>query len=291
MPAPPRSKDTACYSNDDTGDRKDHSTGQGGTIGCGSWCPRTVARGRGWSTTYPRAGVARQAGDSVVAAYPVSGTRYDQLDTGTYQVFSRSRHATSWHGTESMEFMVRFHRGARANIGFHDIPVDIDRRRGTDAGGAGHAAVRRLCSVRTSSMPRRCGSSRRWGTSVVVSTLTTASPTPTVHWSLSLSPEPRPGCAGGCGFAADGATSRSRGWCPRRSLRAPSGPAVPDGHHRCGSGPCPHRVSARSGGDRSPRGLPPPRPRARHAYAPAPAADRLFRAGCRGRGTGAHWTE
>jgi lipoprotein-anchoring transpeptidase ErfK/SrfK len=23
-----------------------------------------------------------------------------------------------------MEFMVRFHRGARANIGFHDIPVD-----------------------------------------------------------------------------------------------------------------------------------------------------------------------
>jgi len=65
-----------------------------------------------------------EAGDSVVRTYPVSGSRYDQLDTGTYQVFSRSRHATSWHGTESMEFMVRFHRGARANIGFHDIPVD-----------------------------------------------------------------------------------------------------------------------------------------------------------------------
>jgi lipoprotein-anchoring transpeptidase ErfK/SrfK len=64
------------------------------------------------------------ADDSVVRTYPVSGSRYDQLDTGTYQVFSRSRHATSWHGTESMEFMVRFHRGARANIGFHDIPVD-----------------------------------------------------------------------------------------------------------------------------------------------------------------------
>lgn len=65
-----------------------------------------------------------EADDSVVRTYPVSGSRYDQLDTGTYQVFSRSRHATSWHGTESMEFMVRFHRGARANIGFHDIPVD-----------------------------------------------------------------------------------------------------------------------------------------------------------------------
>jgi lipoprotein-anchoring transpeptidase ErfK/SrfK len=62
--------------------------------------------------------------DVVARTYPVSGSRYDQLASGTYRVFSRSRHATSWHGTESMEFMVRFYRGARANIGFHDIPVD-----------------------------------------------------------------------------------------------------------------------------------------------------------------------
>jgi lipoprotein-anchoring transpeptidase ErfK/SrfK len=60
----------------------------------------------------------------VARTYRVSGSRYDQLGAGTYQVFSRSRHATSWHGTESMEFMVRFHRGDRSNIGFHDIPVD-----------------------------------------------------------------------------------------------------------------------------------------------------------------------
>ena len=65
-----------------------------------------------------------RADDTVARTYLVSGSRYDQLDPGTYQVFSRSRHATSWHGTESMEFMVRFHRGARANIGFHDIPVN-----------------------------------------------------------------------------------------------------------------------------------------------------------------------
>jgi lipoprotein-anchoring transpeptidase ErfK/SrfK len=63
------------------------------------------------------------ASDVVARTYRVSGSRYDQLEAGTYQVFSRSRHATSWHGTESMEFMVRFHRGARSNIGFHDIPV------------------------------------------------------------------------------------------------------------------------------------------------------------------------
>ncbi|HET6728691.1 MAG TPA: L,D-transpeptidase [Jiangellaceae bacterium] len=61
---------------------------------------------------------------TVVRTYKVSGSRYDQLEPGAYVVFSRSRYATSWHGTETMEYMVRFHRGARSNIGFHDIPVD-----------------------------------------------------------------------------------------------------------------------------------------------------------------------
>jgi lipoprotein-anchoring transpeptidase ErfK/SrfK len=64
------------------------------------------------------------AADAVVRTYMVSGSKYDQLDPGTYEVFSKSETTTSWHGTETMEYMVRFHRGARANIGFHDIPVD-----------------------------------------------------------------------------------------------------------------------------------------------------------------------
>jgi len=62
--------------------------------------------------------------NAVTRTYPVSGSKYDQLPPGTYEVFSKSESTTSWHGTESMEYMVRFHRGARANIGFHDIPVD-----------------------------------------------------------------------------------------------------------------------------------------------------------------------
>jgi lipoprotein-anchoring transpeptidase ErfK/SrfK len=62
--------------------------------------------------------------NAVTRTYPVSGSKYDQLQPGTYEVFSKSESTTSWHGTESMEYMVRFHRGARANIGFHDIPVD-----------------------------------------------------------------------------------------------------------------------------------------------------------------------
>jgi len=53
----------------------------------------------------------------------VSGSKYDQLKPGSYEVFSASRHATSWTGSETMEYMVRFHRGRNSNIGFHDIPV------------------------------------------------------------------------------------------------------------------------------------------------------------------------
>jgi lipoprotein-anchoring transpeptidase ErfK/SrfK len=60
---------------------------------------------------------------SVARTYLVSGSRYDQLDPGTYTVFSASRHAVSWTGSETMEYMVRFHRGRNSNIGFHDIPV------------------------------------------------------------------------------------------------------------------------------------------------------------------------
>ncbi|WP_116951215.1 L,D-transpeptidase [Jiangella endophytica] len=63
------------------------------------------------------------AADAVVRTYFVSGSRYDQLPTGTFEVFSKSRDAVSWHGTETMEYMVRFFRGQNSNIGFHDLPV------------------------------------------------------------------------------------------------------------------------------------------------------------------------
>ncbi|HSK53912.1 MAG TPA: L,D-transpeptidase [Jiangellales bacterium] len=63
---------------------------------------------------------------SVARTYPVSGSRYDQVEPGTYEVYSTSRHATGWHGTETMEHMVRFTRGQRAAIGFHSIPVSAE---------------------------------------------------------------------------------------------------------------------------------------------------------------------
>lgn len=62
--------------------------------------------------------------NEVERTYLVSGSKYDQLAPGTYEVFSVSRHTTSWTGSETMEYMVRFHRGKNSNIGFHDIPVE-----------------------------------------------------------------------------------------------------------------------------------------------------------------------
>ncbi len=54
------------------------------------------------------------------SSYLVSGRQGDP-PAGTYQVFSRSRHARS--GKVSMEYMVRFARTTGLDIGFHAIPV------------------------------------------------------------------------------------------------------------------------------------------------------------------------
>jgi hypothetical protein len=66
----------------------------------------------------------------VERTYLVSG-RLDQPGSGTYRVYSKSRHARSAIGPERMEHMVRFARGHRtgAPIGFHSIPVHISTGR------------------------------------------------------------------------------------------------------------------------------------------------------------------
>lgn len=65
-----------------------------------------------------------RADNSVVRTYRVSGSRHDNLSPGRYEVYSTSRHATSYTLDETMQYMVRFTRGENAAIGFHDIPVD-----------------------------------------------------------------------------------------------------------------------------------------------------------------------
>jgi lipoprotein-anchoring transpeptidase ErfK/SrfK len=60
----------------------------------------------------------------VQRTYLVSGSVYDNLDPGSYQVYSRSEQAWGIDDSGTMKYFVRFAQGDRAAIGFHDIPVD-----------------------------------------------------------------------------------------------------------------------------------------------------------------------
>lgn len=68
------------------------------------------------------------ADGTVQRTYLVSGSIYDNLDPGRYQVFSRSRDAVGIDDSGTMEYFVRFTLGDEgAAIGFHTIPVDDGR--------------------------------------------------------------------------------------------------------------------------------------------------------------------
>jgi lipoprotein-anchoring transpeptidase ErfK/SrfK len=60
----------------------------------------------------------------VQRTYLVSGSVYDNLDPGSYQVYSRSEQAWGIDDSGTMKYFVRFAQGDHAAIGFHDIPVD-----------------------------------------------------------------------------------------------------------------------------------------------------------------------
>jgi len=62
-------------------------------------------------------------GDAVRRTYLVSGSLTDNLEPGTYAVYSRSRWAVGIDDSGTMEYFVRFTRGENAAIGFHSIPA------------------------------------------------------------------------------------------------------------------------------------------------------------------------
>jgi L,D-transpeptidase catalytic domain len=64
------------------------------------------------------------ANDEVRHTYLVSGSVYDNLEPGTYAVYSRSEQAWGIDDSGSMKYFVRFANGDSAAIGFHDIPID-----------------------------------------------------------------------------------------------------------------------------------------------------------------------
>lgn len=67
--------------------------------------------------------------ETVARTYPVSGSLTDNLRTGTFEVFSRSPHATGIDDSGTMRYFVRFTHGTGGSaIGFHDIPVDDGAR-------------------------------------------------------------------------------------------------------------------------------------------------------------------
>lgn len=68
------------------------------------------------------------AGDRVRRTYLVSGSLTDNLQPGSYAVYSKSRDAIGVDDSGTMKFMVRFAHGEHAAIGFHDIPVKDGHR-------------------------------------------------------------------------------------------------------------------------------------------------------------------
>lgn len=63
--------------------------------------------------------------EKVRRTYLVSGSIYDNLEPGTFEVYSRDKNAVGIDDSGTMSFFVRFTQGdTGAAIGFHDIPVD-----------------------------------------------------------------------------------------------------------------------------------------------------------------------
>ena len=84
-------------------------------------------------------------GGVVRRTYPVSGSLTDNLEPGTYEVYSRSKHAWGVDDSGTMKYMVRFAHGDNAAIGFHDIPVkDGEQLQGVDDLGTpqSHGCIR-----------------------------------------------------------------------------------------------------------------------------------------------------
>ena len=63
-------------------------------------------------------------GNDVERTYLVSGSRFDNLQPGSYQVLSRTRQATAFDASGTMEYFVRFATGYSEPIGFHSVPRD-----------------------------------------------------------------------------------------------------------------------------------------------------------------------
>ncbi|AWB93155.1 L,D-transpeptidase [Aeromicrobium chenweiae] len=60
----------------------------------------------------------------VERTYRVSGSKFENLKPGSYEVQSKTRHATAYDASGTMEYFVRFATGFSEPIGFHSVPRD-----------------------------------------------------------------------------------------------------------------------------------------------------------------------
>jgi L,D-transpeptidase catalytic domain len=111
--------------------------------------PKGSGQGRRivFSETAQRVWLVAADGD-VERTYLVSGSKFDNLNPGTYAVQSKARYATAFDYSGSMEYFVRFATGFTAPIGFHTVPVD----------NAGHPEQ----SKRELGTPTSAGCVRQW---------------------------------------------------------------------------------------------------------------------------------
>ena len=100
------------------------------------------------------------ADGQVERTYLVSGSVSDNLDPGTYEVYSRSEQAWGIDDSGTMKYFVRFTHGDNAAIGFHDIPVD-DGQPGADRRRSSARRSRTAASASGAPTRSRCGTSRR----------------------------------------------------------------------------------------------------------------------------------
>ena len=109
-----------------------------------------------------------KADGSVERTYLVSGSRFDNLQPGSYQVQSKSRTATAFDGSGTMEYFVRFTTGFSEPIGFHSVPKYNSGALEQTKAAARHPAVGRLRAPMAPRRDRACGTLRPIGTRVVV---------------------------------------------------------------------------------------------------------------------------
>jgi hypothetical protein len=107
-------------------------TGSGGRADAPTQVPVPASSGTGrrivFSQQLQRVWLVGARDDRVHRTYLVSGSLTDNLQPGTYSVYSRSRHATGIDDSGVMAYFVRFTQGPTGSaIGFHSIPTKHGR--------------------------------------------------------------------------------------------------------------------------------------------------------------------